>query len=209
MKNKIIGIINSKIFLLILGFVLTGLVGSCLNQRFQEETWKRQTSYEVMKKQLDQTYKVIEEITLHVNERFYSMQKVFWSLEDSEQENAQLNWIEYNKIKDDWNIKLGNYRSKIKILLNSQLAYDLLGENDAKDYVDKNCLHSLFVVTHYKLKQLLEYNSPDEEERKKVELVALNSLRELSEYIGVFSDKCYKAYFEKYNFFKEEFGKEK
>jgi hypothetical protein len=203
MKNKVLNIINSKIFLLIFGFILTGLVGSFLNYRFQKESWKRQANHEAMKKQLNQTYEGIEEIMLQANKRFYSMQKVFWSLESSKQENAQEKWIQYNHIKDDWNINLGGYRSKIKVFLNPKIAYELLGEEDARDYQNKGCLHSYFVVTHYKLKQLLEYSGFDEKERKEIELSALNSLSELGKRIRDFSDKCYQAYIDKYNFFKK------
>ena len=206
MKIKISNIINSKFSLLIIGFLLTGLVGSYLNHRFQEETWKRQAEHEVMKKQLDQTYEGIEEVMLHASKRFYSMQKVFWSLESNKREEAHQRWKEYSKIKDDWNIMLRNYRSKIKILLNTQLAYELLGDDDARNYKDKTCLHSLFVVTHYKLKKLLDYSDSDEQKRKEIELAALNSLSELGQRIGDFSDKCYKAYIDKYKFFKEGFA---
>lgn len=205
MKSKIINIINSKLCLLIIGFLLTGLVGSCLNHRFQKEAWKRQVEHEVVKKQLDQTYESIEKAMLHASKRFYSMQKVFWSLESNKSEEARQRWKEYSKIKDDWNIMLRSYRSKIKILLNAQLAYGLLGKDDARDYKNKTCLHSLFVVTHYKLRKLLKHNGSNEQERKEIELAALNSLSELGKRIGDFSDKCYKAYTDKYKFFEEGF----
>lgn len=46
MFSDLLKLLNSKFFLLIIGFILTGLVGSYLNYRFQEETWERQADHE-------------------------------------------------------------------------------------------------------------------------------------------------------------------
>ena len=93
-------LLNSKISLLLIGFVLTGVVGSFLNHQFQKEAWKRQAQHEIAKRQLNQAQNAIEATLLFARKRFYSMQKVFWSLESSKDEEAQQRWVEYYKVKD-------------------------------------------------------------------------------------------------------------
>lgn len=214
MKININNILNSKIILLVVGFILTGIVGSFLNHQFQREVWKRQAHYEIAKRQLDQAREVIEETLLHASKRFYAMQKVFWSLESFNTEEAKQRWEEYSIIKDEWNIMVSNYRSKIKIFLDPKLSYELLDRDDARNYKNKESLHALFVVAHYKLKELQNYNDSNPQERRskesiiktrrQIELEALNALSELGKYISNFSENCYKIYLDKYSYFKQE-----
>ncbi|MCP4651934.1 MAG: hypothetical protein GY858_00920 [Candidatus Omnitrophica bacterium] len=202
---KIKKIINSKIFLLVLGFLLTGVVGTFLNYQFQKETWKRESQHEIAKRHLDQSRQVIEEVLLHISKRFYAMQKVLWELESERFDGARLKWKNYAKIKDDWNINVGLYRSRIKILIDENLAYELLDKNNARDYSDRESLHALFVVTHYKIKDFFDYRGKNEQKRKQLEDAALNSLIDLGHRIGNFSDKCYGIYMGKYDLFKNNF----
>ena len=183
---------------------MTGIVGSILNHGFQEEAWKRQARHEIMKRQLDQAQKAIDETILAACKRFYAMQKVFWSLESNRKKEAQQRWKEYEIIKDNWNILVSNHRSNIKVLLDPELSYELLDKEDARNYKNKESLHAMFVVAHYKLKRLLNYNGSELQERKNVQLEALNALDELGKCIGHFSENCYKVYLNKYGTFKQE-----
>ena len=179
MKMNIINVLNSKIILLITGFILTGIVGSFLNHQFQKETWRQQTHYEIAKRRLDQAREAVEEVLLQASKRFYAMQKVFWSLESFKTEEAKQRWEEYNIIKDEWTIMVSNYRSKIKVFLDPKLSYELLDKDDALNYKNKESLHALFVVAHYKLKDLLNCDISNSQNRKHAELEALNALSEL------------------------------
>jgi predicted secreted acid phosphatase len=97
---------------------------------------------------------------------------------------------------------VGGYRSEIKIFVDSTLAYELLDRDNARNYPKKESLHAIFVVTHYKLKQLFEYAEKNPEERFKIEKETLNALSELGENLNDFSDKCYKSNLKKYDLLK-------
>ena len=204
MKININNILNSKIILLVVGFILTGIVGSFLNHQFQKEVWERQAHYEIVKRQIDQAREAIEGILLHAGKRFYAMQKVFWSLESFKIEEAKQRWEEYSTIRDEWSIMVNNYRSKIKIFLDPKLSYELLDKDDARSYKNKESLHALFVIAHYNLKKLLNYSGSNSQERRSIELEALNALSELGKRIGNFSENCYKIYLDKYSYFEQK-----
>lgn len=204
MKININNILNSKIILLVVGFILTGVVGSFLNYQFQKEAWKRQVHYEIVKRQIDQAREAIEGILLHASKRFYTMQKVFWSLESFKIEEARQRWEEYSTVRDEWSIMVNNYRSKIKIFLDPKLSYELLDKDDARNYKNKESLHALFVMAHYNLKKLLNYSGSNSQERRSIELEALNALNELGKRIGDFSENCYKIYLDKYSCFEQK-----
>ena len=195
-------ILNSKFGLLVTGFVLTGLIGSFLSYQFQNISWKRQARFEIAKRQLEQAKSSIDETLLQAGKRFYAMQKVFWTLENSKSDIADQRWNEYYKIKDEWNIMVGGYRSKIKIFVDPMLAYELLDRDNARNYPKKESLHAIFIVAHYKLKQLFEYAGKNSEERFKIEKETLNALSELGENLNDFSDRCYKIYLKKYDLLK-------
>jgi len=200
---KIGKILNSKFSLLVTGFVLTGLIGSFLSYQFQNISWKRQARFEITKRQIEQTESSIDETLLIARKRFYAMQKVFWALEKLKSDIADQRWNEYYKIKDEWNIMVGGYRSKIKIFVDPALAYELLDKDNARNYSKKESLHAIFVTTHYKLKQLFEYTGKNPEERFEIEKEALNALSELGDNLSNFSDGCYKSYLKKYDLLKD------
>lgn len=116
-------ILNSKSGLFVTGFVLTGLIGSFLSYQFQNISWKRQARFEIAKRQIEQAKSSIDETLLPAGKGFYAMQKVFWTLENSQSDIADQRWNEYYKIKDEWNIMVGGYRSEIKIFVNPTFVY--------------------------------------------------------------------------------------
>lgn len=94
-------ILNSKFGLFVTGFVLTGLIGFFLRNKQKALLMKRS----------------------YWQEKVYAMQKVFWTLENSQSDIADQWWNEYYKIKDEWNIMVGGYRSEIKVFLNPTFVY--------------------------------------------------------------------------------------
>jgi len=104
---------------------------------------------------------------------------------------ANSRWEDYYRVKDEWNILVGKYRSKTKVFINPDLSYMLLDKDNAAHYKEKESLHAVFVVAHYKLKALFNYNGSDLKERRRIELEALQSLSEVGQTLDHFSDQAY------------------
>lgn len=192
MKNTR-SILNAPFTLLIFGFLLSGVLGTYLSYLFQNNAWKQKIRHEIALYQLEETKSTIEDILILGRKRFYAMQKVYWALESYDTSAAQENWQAYCAIKDEWNISIENYRSKIKVLLDSDLAYSLLDQNDARRYTSQPSVHASFVKTHNVLKRF--YECPQNSEtRRQLEGDTLNSLTCLSDTLRTFSENCYGAY---------------
>ena len=190
---RFLKILDSRYAELILGFFLTGLVGSLLTHQFQQEDWKCTARHEIFKKRLDESRNIVDTVMHHSRKRFYSMQKIYWALERYDVAGADSMWDEYQRIVDDWNVAVGGYRCNLKATLSPRLAYHLLDSENAVNYKQRESLHAEFVVAHQKLKKFKEWQNGSQGERRQIELDALSALRSLAVRIDTFSEACLTA----------------
>ena len=80
----------------------------------------KRKKHEIFKQEISEAKNVLEDVTYHIRNRTYVLQKVHWALESNNKELAKKEWSNYTNIKDTWNIKVYIYANKIKRLGENQ-----------------------------------------------------------------------------------------
>lgn len=106
MKNnqKLFGKYN-ELVLLLLGFVLTGVVGSYISQQLQLRAWNFQNLADIRERELIIANKTFEEVSILMDKRLYLSRQLIWSLEgNSKSVDSKLK--DYVSVLYDWNFSL-------------------------------------------------------------------------------------------------------
>lgn len=198
MLSKIWNFLNSQLVLLLVGFVLTGVVGHYLTTTYQDASWERDKKYEVFKQEIEEAKKSLEEVNLHISSRTYSLQKVHWELESHDLNGAEKQYENYIKVKDSWNKKIRIYRNKLKRLVDEDLAFQLLDSENAVNVPKKESVHAHFASAHGKTRDWINCLRGSCKDLKQKEKSAYSSLRELYQITDTFIDGSYSVFLMKY-----------
>ena len=190
-------IVNSQLFLLIIGFICTGIVGQYISNNYQQISSKRDKQHEVFIHETSEAKKAIETITLHITSRAYALQKVHWQLESRKYNSADIEYKKYLILKDNWNVHISIYRHKLKSLVDEEISYKLLDPSNGKNTENSINIHSEFIKTHAltrKWKKCVQNKCNNFDEYQKDAHMALKSLHEtidsfLNELYGTFLNK--------------------
>jgi hypothetical protein len=141
------GFLNSPFGLLISGFALTTLAGGFLSSWIQRATWNRQTRVELFRQRYQEGTKFLDELSDHIGQRFFAMQRLAWSLKDAGDKERDAIEKEYFEVIATWNASLRTYRNKIRLLVSETQADRFLDYRD--DYrQDPLSLRYIFVKAH-------------------------------------------------------------
>ena len=96
---------QSQVFLLILSFLLTSVVGGLLGYYFQNRTWKRQNTAQLQENERLTAKTLFENISMLMDKRLYRSRLISWSLEDEsvQEEVIEKHMAEYRQILYEWN----------------------------------------------------------------------------------------------------------
>ena len=142
-------VLNSKLVLLILAFVLTTLAGGFLSSSLQRALWQRQTRVDLFRKRYEEGTKFLDDLSRLVGKRFYQLQRFVWAMKDSVGENLLGNIeAEYFQVVADWNSSLRMNRNKIRLLIGERQANDFLNYEDDNHPENPQSLHYRFVKAH-------------------------------------------------------------
>ncbi len=170
-SNKLWEFLNSKFFLLILGFALSTILGTFLSDRLQMRSWERQTKlekerqdfewkrekkFEILRRKLDDGQRTLEEISDLTNLRFYRLQNTFINISQGKLNAANASWREYFKTVEEWNVKLIINQNKIRRLVNDEesLLFNNY-ETDNAELTTASSLHGKFYLVHQEVLDLL------------------------------------------------------
>lgn len=100
------------VWMVILGFFLTGVLGSVLGSYFQRESWDNQNQETIKKFEKETASKIFEELSSILDRRRYSMIRLYSSVNDTES----------SKVVEDWWNKYDNIVIEYNQTLNKQVA---------------------------------------------------------------------------------------
>jgi len=190
--------VNSQLFLLIIGFICTAVVGQYISNNYQEVSSERDRQHEIFIHETTEAKKVIETITLHITSRAYALQKVHWQLESNKSNNVDIEYKKYLILKDNWNVHISIYRHKLKSLVDEEISYKLLAPSNGKNTGNSINIHSEFIKAHAltkKWKKCAKNKCNDFDKYQKNAHMALKSLHET---IDSFLDELYGTFLNKY-----------
>jgi len=203
-KNTFDKLINSNIVLAIVSFILTGLVGVAVSDHYQEKASERQRNHEILQRELDEAQKVLDEVTYHIRHRWYLLQKLKWGMDENDAENFSILFSEYNKTKDEWNVKLYIYKYKIRRLVDDELAYSLYHKRGERKEIKNRTLnginiHESFRNAHNKFKDYKRYKEGTDSGSENFEEAFQKGLEELGLQSDKFIDAAYTIFLSRFS----------
>ncbi len=141
---------HQKITLIIITFLLSGLVGTCISYFFQNRSWKYQYKITLQNSETKTSLKIFEEVSRLIDKRIYRMDKLNWALEDNNDEEKikkQMNL--YRTILYEWNDNYNRDRALLTIYFG----------NDIQQYFSED-IHSAIKKTG-KMLEKYYYTSSD------------------------------------------------
>ena len=191
MKSKIL---QNPLFITLISGVIgiaTGGLSSFWGLRIQINLLKEENRILRLEKNLNETETLSFEFFELMNNRFYSMQRVYWALEAYKHEEADYCYADYQVLKNEWNQRVHQIQEKYTFLGNQKMADLVIDRKDARDYREETkSVHAAFVRAHYDLRDFYRGKDYQEEKRRSLELQALESLKNLSEWIKHFKRAC-------------------
>src|SRR6266536_2574228 len=103
------------LFTVIISFVLTSLVGNRLVQGWQRRNWLAQHTLESAEKNLDELGKIINEILVLGDARYFRTLRVTWYLNSSDTESFCRVKQEYDQAVVNWNDHLNSLKVRLRM----------------------------------------------------------------------------------------------
>ena len=159
MLNHIYKIIESKIGLLVIGFILTTLVGTYINEKYHQKTWEERQNSELLKRKLDKQESLVNDVSTMISNRAFRLERLLWSLEyhdereknilnDKKAENINKLWSDYYSTVISWNENYKMHYVRLKYLAGNKVAAAFyVSENEANSGNTKT-LYGKFVQAH-------------------------------------------------------------
>jgi Putative peptidoglycan binding domain len=102
---------GEQVLLLVIGFVLTSVVGGLLGLFFQRRTWSHQHRAQQRDQDRDQALKIFEEVSSLLDRRLYRMRQVFWAARRRAQGKGDTDVLpealeQYRSVVTTWNDNL-------------------------------------------------------------------------------------------------------
>lgn len=135
-------LVNSNFSILVLGFVLTTVVGTYLSDQFQRDSlryqirleenkqklqWTREKKFELFRQRITEGGKSIEEISDLINSRVFHLQNAIVSIFSNNLKSAQIHWGKNKIATETWNIKLIGFQNRLKRVVSAQAATSFNG----------------------------------------------------------------------------------
>ncbi|MFZ2087005.1 MAG: hypothetical protein WAU47_00390, partial [Desulfobaccales bacterium] len=155
---------NSSLGLLLIGFLLTTVCGTIINNFYNRATWEREKRFELLKRSLDRNDKLLEDISVTMSTRAMKLLRVFWAIEtspgayktpDERKHIVVERWEEYGKSVVDWNEHLRVYITKINYLAGPETArLFYISEEGSTKEERAETVYTFFQRAHYAVKEL-------------------------------------------------------
>lgn len=96
-----------KIIFLVIGFLLTSVVGGALGQHFQNRTWHQNHKDFHQHSEKESARTLFDELSITSGTRLYQMKRYLWAIEGNMDKAIQKErWILYQGTLNDWNYNL-------------------------------------------------------------------------------------------------------
>jgi hypothetical protein len=117
----------TQIVSVVLAFVLTGLVGNALVQRWQHRSWVRQQQFLGIEKEYFALMELSTELANTISRRLYKTRRLLWAVRSLSDELMEDRLKEYDTALVEWNESLSAYYVRLTIYATYAGRYDLDG----------------------------------------------------------------------------------
>jgi hypothetical protein len=195
---------NSRLGLLLIGFLLTTVFGTIINNFYGRATWEREKNYELLKRSLDRNDKLVEDLSAKMGARAMKLLRVFWAVEtppaayqdpNEREKIIKQRWEDYDKSVIDWNENLRVFISKLYYLAGPETArLFYISEEGSTEPERAATVYGHFQRAHYAVKELKNTPfKPDSADWQKLHQTAEQSIQQLYKKIDVFLLSLYSS----------------
>jgi hypothetical protein len=107
--NRLFKILESKLGMLVIGFVLTTMLGTYISERFQQKNWEETQNAEFLRRKLDKQEALINDVSKLISNRAFRLERLEWALEDHVNHRKKLDDKERERLMGLWD----DYYSKV------------------------------------------------------------------------------------------------
>jgi hypothetical protein len=115
----------STLISLVLGFILTGLIGAWLSQQWQHRSWINQQQILGEEKTYNDLKAVSDELASLSAKRLWRMRRLLFAVRGADIEKAKLRREEYDSIISDWNEKFVSFSVRLTLFATWHLTKQL------------------------------------------------------------------------------------
>jgi Putative peptidoglycan binding domain len=124
---------GEQVLLLVIGFVLTSVVGGLLGLFFQRRSWSHQHRAQQRDQDREQAIKVFEEVSSLLDRRLYRMRQVFWAARRRARGGADADALpealrQYREVVTTWNDNLNRHLALVHTYFGSGARQELEDE---------------------------------------------------------------------------------
>jgi len=138
-------IFHSNLTSIILAFLLTGVAGTFLANRFQTTLWQREKEHTLLTHRLEEKEKLLDQIYTEALECLISLKSQQEALEARNMTAVALERQKFQQIVRSWDGRVVIYRSKLKHLFSRRMADLLIQDQFANP--PKQSLQELFLMS--------------------------------------------------------------
>src|SRR3954466_5738704 len=124
--NGLWSVLNSDLFLLAVGFVLTTVAGTVIGSQLQQRSWEKQTRIDLFHKRYEEGTDFLHALSTLIGRRFFGLQRLLWALGDASATKIQKLELEYFGIVNRWNSTYWRNRNDIRLLIGEVQALEFL-----------------------------------------------------------------------------------
>ena len=139
---------SEKIWLLVLGFLLTTVLGGFVGYLLNQRSWQIETKYSLNRIRYDEGFKFLDGLSDEIGRRFYLLQRLLWAIEESDNGKASDREKEYFTSVVEWNSSFWRNRNNIRLLVSEEQANAFLNYSDDSAGDQPRSLHYKFVAAH-------------------------------------------------------------
>jgi hypothetical protein len=165
--------LKSDLGRLLLGFLLTTLIGATLAAWLQQRNWEKQKEleadrqqhqwerdrrFEMLRRRLDRGEEALDAVSELMDTRLFRLRDVFGAVVNRDVAAANERWREYMPSVERWNVTLGSNRAKLRRLAGEATAGEFQNyETDQYEKLkDPVTIHGRFFVLHRLVSEMLE-----------------------------------------------------
>lgn len=175
--------------------ITTGVISSQISSLNQINSLKTENNILRLKEEETELKQLNIEFNQMMSERYHCMDKVYWALEAYNHKQADCYYEEYQTKKHDWNNRVNIIKERYHYLGCDEIAFLVIDKDEARNYRNETkSVHSAFVKAHYALRDFYRGKGNHIDNRRKLELQALDSLGDLSIWIKGFREMSSKEF---------------
>ncbi|MFC1725265.1 hypothetical protein ACFL4T_06535 [candidate division KSB1 bacterium] len=161
-----------KLGLLIIGFLITGVLGGFWGYVLKRRSWAEETKFSLYQARYKEGTSFLDEISELIGQRFFLLQRLWWAIEDQDATRISQCEATYFIAVENWNSCFWKNRNKIRLLVGEDQANNFLDYSD--DYVEDKpkSLHYKFVIAHRKV--MTAKNAPNLFDDARQQIMELN-----------------------------------